>query len=111
MIVAVLIERAAVDVLHDEIRALARKSTIDDLCDARVMKRSENPSLSQEALMIGVIPAAPRDDLDCDQLIELPIVSPRQKNQAHSATSQDPLRLERAKARQRGGYRRLLDRC
>jgi hypothetical protein len=116
MVIAVAIDRHALDVLHDEVRKpVGRRPAIEQARDVRMIEVGENLALVAEATQyrLSIHPAL--DDFDRDGLLVLGVGANREVCSAHPAPAQfaneaigsdvlaDPARLEAGERLDGGG--------
>ena len=88
VLIAIAVDRRAVDVLHGEVRELVvGDATVEKPSDARVRERGEDlPLVEESADGLGGLQAA-RQHLERDALTKLPIVSLGEVHHTHAAVS------------------------
>lgn len=114
MSIAVLVERLAVDVLHDEVGCPGRgDTTVMKLCDRRVIEGCEYATLSPEAGGERVGRDARQEALQRDELVEVRVRAFGDVDDAHPAAAQLPHDVVAADpAFGRPRWRRLIEqRC
>ena len=91
LLVAIVVDRQPLDVLHDEVRqAVLGRVAVEQARDVRVIEAGEDLPLVAEAAQHGLRVHAALDELDGDLLLVLAVGAPREIDRAHPAAA-DPL--------------------
>ena len=88
VLVAILVDRQPLDVLHDEVRqAVLGRAAVEQPRDVRVIEASEDLALVAEAAQHRLRIHAALDELDRDLFLVLAVGAPREIDRAHSAAA------------------------
>ena len=97
--VAVLVDRPAIDVLHDQIgHSLGRRAPVEQAGNVRMIQTGKQLALLIKSPQQRLPAAAVTDELDGHLLLELAVVADRPVHRTHPATADDLFQAVRADA-------------